>query len=150
MCAAFNYDIFNRPDGFPSLAGAVLGAALIDSTAGRLGGDFTGGWLHSAPKNRTGFLLTGSNSGGEHAAFCGRRRTAENELTHPGFQSRAEVFWERRPSSGRRKRGQRQVEALQVLEPREASLDWPRPRRMLRLSGTQVCVAQSRPQLQHL
>lgn len=107
MCAAFNYDIFNRPDGFPSLAGAVLGAALIDSTAGRLGGDFTGGWLYSAPKNRTGFLLTGSNSGGESFQTCSRRRTTENALTHPGFQSRAEVFWERRPLSGRGRTEQR-------------------------------------------
>lgn len=74
MCAAFNYDIFNRPDGFPSPAGAVLGAALIDSTAGRLGGDFTGGRPYSTPKNRTGFLLTGSNSGGEHAAEDERPR----------------------------------------------------------------------------
>lgn len=107
MCAAFNYDIFNRPDEFPSLAGVVLGAALIDSTAGRLGGDFTGGGLYSTPKNRTGFLLTGSNSRGERAAFCGRRQTAKNVLTHPGFQSPAEVFWGRRPSSGRGRTGQR-------------------------------------------
>lgn len=39
MCG-FDDDIFNQPDGFPGLDGAVL-EVLVDSTAGRLGGDFT-------------------------------------------------------------------------------------------------------------
>lgn len=38
--SGFDDDIFNEPDGFPWLAGAVV-EELIDSTAGRLGGDFT-------------------------------------------------------------------------------------------------------------
>lgn len=51
---SFDDDIFDQPDGFPGLDGAVL-EVPVDSTAGRLGGDFTGERLpYLKPRISTG------------------------------------------------------------------------------------------------